>query len=80
MSPSAGLKGSAETWGLKAGPSNRRCSNQIPTRTTEQRTIMNFGLVFMFLFSRIKKGIKKLTMKTIQASEFQGDIMVRFMM
>jgi hypothetical protein len=78
--PSAGLKGRAATCGLKAGPNSRRCSNQIPASTTEQRTIINAGLAFTFLLSRMKKGTTKLMIKTVQASEFHGASMVRFMM
>ena len=73
ISPSVILTGSDETVGLRAGPTSKRCSNQIPTIINEQRPIMGIGFVLMFLLRRTKKGMIKSTMNTDQANDFQGE-------
>ena len=77
IKPSETLNGIDWISWLKAGPSNRRCSNQMPTITIEQIMIMRIGLVLMSLFNRMKKGPTKQTINNVQAYLFQGANMVR---
>ena len=77
IKPSETLNGIDWISWLKAGPSNRRCSSQMPTITIEQIMIMRIGLVLMSLFNKMKKGPTKQTINTVQASLFQGANMVR---
>ena len=77
IKPSEKLSGIDWLSWLKAGPSNRRCSNQMPTITIEQMTIMKIGLVLMSLFNKMKKGPTKQTINTDHANLFQGASMVR---
>ena len=62
--------------GLRAGPRRRRCSSQMPIKTTVQRMIIGTGFDLTGLLRRTRNGTTKLTMKTVQAKFFQGKMTV----
>ena len=62
---------------LSAGASNSRCSNQNPMIMTLHRITIKTGFDLIFLLIRITNGMMKQTIKTVQASWFQGIITVR---